>query len=272
MAGATLDMAPTSSLVQAVRFVRLLLHVLRGAATIAFVFPVVGRAGQRRLIKGWSRGLLRVLRVRLQRPEIAAFEPRSLILANHVSWLDIWLLHSVSAVCFVAKAELRSWPLIGWMAHRSQTLFIQRERRRDTSRINQNVQLALHARETVAIFPEGTTSDGTSVRRFNASLLQPALEMEAQVHVLAIRYRTSDGCTNLEVAYADGTTLWQSLKKILAHREVAAELIYLGELDVSGRTRREIAQDAENRVRNMIAPNSPSNPLETARGLPTELP
>ncbi|MSQ59299.1 MAG: 1-acyl-sn-glycerol-3-phosphate acyltransferase [Betaproteobacteria bacterium] len=263
-------MAPTSRIVRALRFGRLLLHLLRGAVTIAFVFPLVGRAGQRRLIEAWSRRLLRILRVRLQTPEIAAFEPRSLVLANHVSWLDIWLLHSVSAVCFVAKAEVRGWPLIGWMAHRSRTLFIQRERRRDTSRINQIVRAALHAQETVAIFPEGTTSDGTSVRRFNASLLQPAVEMGVSVHVLAIRYISSDGSANVEVAYADETTLWQSLQKILAHREVAAELIYLGELEVPGRTRREIAQDAEHRVRHAVTPSG--TPPETQRGLPSELP
>ncbi len=270
IAAAAPEVATTSRLVRAVRLGHLLIHLLRGATTIALVFPLVDRARQRRLIKGWSRGLLRVLRVRLQAPKIEAFAPRSLIVVNHVSWLDIWLLHSVSAVCFVAKAEVLRWPLIGWMARRSNTLFIQRERRRDTSLINETIQLALQARETVAIFPEGTTSDGTSVRRFHASLLQPAVEMAAQVHVLAIRYRSSDGSANIEVAYADGTTLWQSLKKILAHREVDAELIHLGEIAVPGRTRREIAQDAENRVRHAMA--TVSNPLETARGLPTELP
>jgi 1-acyl-sn-glycerol-3-phosphate acyltransferase len=263
-------MAPTSRFIRALRFARLFLHLLRGAATIAFVFPMAGRAGQRRLIEAWSRRLLRILRVRVQAPEIAAFQPRSLVLANHISWLDIWLLHSVSAVCFVAKAEVRSWPLIGWMAHRSQTLFIQRERRRDTSRINQIVCAALHAHETVAIFPEGTTSDGTSVRRFNASLLQPAVEMAAAVHVLAIRYIGPGGSANVDVAYADETTLWQSLQKILSHREVTAELIYLGELEVPGRTRREIAQDAEHRVRKAVTMGG--NPPETRRGLPTELP
>ncbi|MFN0318061.1 MAG: lysophospholipid acyltransferase family protein [Burkholderiales bacterium] len=263
-------MAPASRVVRTLRFAHLFLHLLRGAATIAFVFPLADRARQRRLIEAWSRRLLRILRVRVQTPEIAAFAPRSIVLANHVSWLDIWLLHSVSAVCFVAKAEVRSWPLIGWMAHKSQTLFIQRERRRDTSRINQIVCSALHARETVAIFPEGTTSDGTCVRRFNASLLQPAVEMDAAVHVLAIRYIGSDGLANVEVAYADETTLWQSLQKILAHREVTAELIYLGELEVPGRTRREIAQDAEHRVRHAVTMGG--NPPETKHGLPSELP
>ncbi len=258
---------PTPRIVRTLRLTRLLLHVVRGATTIAVVFPVVDRGRQRQLIRNWSQGLLSILRVRLRTNGIAQFSPRTVILANHVSWIDIWLLNSVNAVCFVAKSEIRSWPIIGWMAAQAKTLFIERDRKRDTSRINGSIHLALEEQEAVVVFPEGSTSDGTEVRRFHASLLQPAIDAQARVLALAIRYLNTDGSTNTDVAYVDETTLWQSVKKILAQREVHAEVTELGE--VQGKSRRHMAYEAELRVRALVAIG---NPPEKPSGLPTELP
>lgn len=236
---------------------------------MAVVFPLVGRPRQRLLISRWSRHLLTILRIRVVTQGVVRFEPGTLVVANHVSWLDIWLLHSVHAVCFVAKSEIRRWPVIGWMAAKARTLFIERDRRRDTHRIAGTIQNALEARETVAVFPEGTTSDGQDVRRFHASLMQPAVDLQARVVTIAIRYLNPDGSINTEVAYADETTLLQSVRRVLAHPELHAEIIASGDIEVAGKTRRDIALEAERRVRSVVLSG---NPLGTPSGLPTELP
>lgn len=260
---------PTPRFVRAVRLTRLLVHMARGATTMALVFPLVDRPRQQRLISRWSRRLLEILGIRVRAHGVERFAPRTLVVANHVSWLDIWLLHSVTAVCFVAKSEIRRWPVIGWMAARARTLFIERERKRDTHRISGTIQAALHADEAVAVFPEGTTSDGSEVRRFHASLLQPAVDLQVRVVAVAIRYRNPDGSLNTDVAYADETTLWQSVRRVLSHPEVHAEIIESGEIDVAGKSRRDIALEAERRVRGAVLSG---NPLGTPDGLPTELP
>lgn len=236
---------------------------------MAVVFPLVDRPHQQRIISRWSARLLDILRIRVRATGVERFEPRTLIVANHVSWLDIWLLHSVTAVCFVAKSEIRRWPMIGWMAAKARTLFIERARKRDAHRIAGTIHAALHADETVAVFPEGTTSDGTDVRRFHASLLQPAVDLQIRVQTIAIRYCNPDGSINTDVAYADETTLWQSVRRVLAHPELHAEIIELGDIDIAGKSRRDIALEAERRVRGAVLSG---NPLGTPSGLPTELP
>lgn len=257
----------TARTIRLVRLTRLLLHFGRGAVTMAVVFPFVDRSRQQRHIQSWSRKLLDILRVRLHGGGLDRFPPRTLIVANHVSWLDIWLLHSVSAVCFVAKSEIREWPLIGWMAARARTLFIERERKRDTHRIAGVIADALSAQEAVAIFPESTTTDGLTVKPFRASLVRPAVDLNAPVMAVAIRYLNADGSINTQIAYADDTTLMQSLRSILAHPEVHAEVIDLGVIEVGDKTRRVIALEAEQRVREAVM----VSPAEAQR-LPTMLP
>lgn len=259
----------TPRIVRVLRLTRLLVHVARGAVTMAVIFPLVQRPRQQHLIRRWSQRLLGILGIRVRVHGVERFAPRTLVVANHVSWLDIWLLHSVTAVCFVAKSEIRGWPVIGWMAAKARTLFIERERRRDTHRIAGTIQAALHADEAVAVFPEGTTTDGSDVRRFHASLLQPAVDLQIPVVTVAIRYRNPDGSLNTAVAYADETTLWQSVRRVLAHPELHAEIIESGQIQVAGKSRRDIALEAERRVRGAVLSG---NPLGTPSGLPTELP
>ena len=236
----------TSPLVRAYRLIRLSLHLLYGCAVAGAVFPFVDGHRQLRIIKRWSRQLLAILRVRLHvhgRPP-GGHQP-TVIAANHVSWLDIWVIHAVSPVRFVAKSDVRRWPLIGWLVARAGTIFIERSKRSDTARTNRTIVDTLARGERVGIFPEGTTTDGTHLRAFHASLFQPALGAGARVATAAIRYPLRDGAINLDVSYAGERSLVESLRLILRHRTVRAELTFAGEMEISGRTRREIAQGCE---------------------------
>ena len=116
-----------------------------------------------------------------------------LIVANHISWLDIFVLLSVQPVRFVAKAELKRWPVVGPLITGAGTLYVERARRRDTHNVNRRAAEALARGDVLAIFPEGTTTDGTTLLPFHGSLLQPIVDAEGHVLPVAIRYRTPDG-------------------------------------------------------------------------------
>ena len=116
-----------------------------------------------------------------------------LVVANHVSWLDIFALHAVGPVRFIAKAEIERWPVLGGLVRGVGTLFIERARRHDTHRVNQEIARALAAGDIVAVFPEGTTTDGTALLPFKGSLLQPIIDAQGHVQPVAIRYRDADG-------------------------------------------------------------------------------
>ena len=118
------------------RIARLALHVARGLLTAAFFFPFQTQAWRNREIRRWARRLLATAEVRLHvHGEIDEARPLMLI-ANHVSWLDIFAIQSVLPVRFVAKTETRRWPFVGWLSAKAGTFFIDQARRRDTHRIN----------------------------------------------------------------------------------------------------------------------------------------
>lgn len=261
-------------LIRTLRLVRLVLHLLVGVIKAALLLPLVGRARRTELIRRWSAGVLAILNVRLiakgEVPDSSAADV--MFVANHISWLDIYLLDAVCPVRFVAKAEVRAWPVIGWLAVKIGTLFIERTRRHDTARAGREVVDALRQGDCVAVFPEGTTSNGTLLRPFHASLLQSAIDSGARLWPVAIRYVHRDGTANLSPAYVDNMSFADSLFRILDEPELEAEITYLEPLPVQGRNRRELAALAEKAIANALnlaAPGrKPGKPADPPAALP----
>ena len=241
-------------LIRTLRLARLVLHLLVGVIKAALLLPLVGRARRTELIRRWSLRVLAILHVRLsvkgEVPDLSA--AGVMFVANHISWLDIYLLDAVCPVRFVSKAEVRAWPVIGWLAEKIGTLFIERARRHDTARAGREVVDALRQGDCVAVFPEGTTSNGTLLRPFHASLLQSAINSEARLWPVAIRYLHRDGTANLSPAYVDNMSFADSLFRILNEPDLEAEIIYLEPLPVQGRSRRELAALAEKAIANAL--------------------
>lgn len=238
--------SPTGIFTRCYRLARLIAHFLYAVWLAAF-FSRFSKARQAQTLKHWSLKLFDILNIRLairgNPPEIL---PRdSMLVANHISWLDIYLLYTQYPARFVAKAEVRTWPLIGWLCEKAGTLFIERAKRHDTARINQNISQALINGDCIAVFPEGTTTDGTYLRAFHSSLIEPAVLAQARVYPVAIRFVNRDGAINTEAAYVDDMSLLGSLLKILAQREMGAELIFAGPIAAKGKNRRELARAAE---------------------------
>ena len=239
--------APTSRPIQLLRATRLVLHLLYGAATVACVYPFI-RDGRRLWIKqNWSRRLLDILGIRLD-AQLAGVEPGSLFVANHISWLDIYALNAARPMAFVAKTEVRQWPLVGWLAARTDTVFLRRGAGRAAKMVNSAIDELLNAEKDVAIFPEGTTTDGTHLLNFHSALLQPAVETGRPVQPVALSYFDAEGRYSAAPAYAGETTMGQCLAAILACPSLTVRLRPTPPLAPRTRHRRELAQAARGAI------------------------
>ena len=171
------------------------------------------------------------------------------LVANHVSWLDIFVLNAVQPARFIAKAELRRWPFIGWLIAGVGTLFIERSRRRHTHEINRHVGAALAGGDVVAIFPEGTTSEGIDVQPFHGSLLQPVIDAGGQVQPVAIRYRLASGSPTIVPAYLEDVSFLGSVWRITAERAMVVELTFAAAIPAAKQHRRALARASETAIR-----------------------
>ncbi len=245
------------------RLVRLAGHVALGLGIEAFVFPHVDEKRRAQAVARWSRRLLRIANVRLSLTgEIPASPEATLIVANHVSWLDIFVINSLCPSRFVAKSEIRRWPVVGWLCAKAGTLFLHRDDRRSLRQMNETIAQVLKNGQRVAIFPEGTTTAGRTAAHFHASLLEPAILAQARVVPVAIRFPLADGSPNAAVAYVGETSFWQSVRQVLSQREIGVTLDFFPPIASGGKNRRELARIAETFIASALAHSR--MPLETA--------
>jgi 1-acyl-sn-glycerol-3-phosphate acyltransferase len=250
---------PTRFPARITRFARVAAHLAGGLATTVFVFPWIGPPKKRALIRRWSRQLLQMLGVkrRVHWRREGAMHGHILIVANHVSWLDIFVLNAQQPARFIAKAELRRLPVIGRLCHNVGTLFIERERRRDTHNVNRHTVEALSRGDLVAVFPEGTTSDGTGLLKFHSSLFQPIVDARGIVQPIAIRYRTPRDEYSDAPAFVGDLTMVGSLWHLTGERSLVAELNVLPPIPAADRNRRELSNAAAAAIQTVLA--SPAN-------------
>lgn len=250
---------------QAFRLLKLAGLVLSGTLTLLLLFPFLDRDERDRRLVRWADKLVRIVGGRLR---VVGRPPRirgegALIVANHVSWLDIHAIHSVLPARFISKADVRRWPLIGWMAESTGTLFLERSRKSDAARMNKEMANHLKAGECLSLFPEGTTTDGTDVLPFFPSLLQPAIDAEAKIWPLVIRYLDRHGRHNPAIAYYGGTTLLESLLRVVREPIFSVELTFLPPVAAAGRHRRELVRELETAIRTVLADGGRDTAPET---------
>lgn len=255
------------------RWARMLAHAIGAVLFLRMAFPRADAAQRRRYVQRWAARLVAImgLEVRVTGARPAEHERAAMIAANHVSWLDIFVIQSVSPARFIAKSEIRDWPLAGWIAERAGTLFIRRERRHDTARINEQVHAALAEGDTVGLFPEGTTSEGDTLLRFHSSLFEPAVANEAQVHPCGVRYERADGSLCRAMAFVGELSFMQSLGLAIRQRGVVARVAFAPAIDTRGLDRREVTRRAEAAVASLLGltprDTAPSTPRDR-RGAP----
>jgi 1-acyl-sn-glycerol-3-phosphate acyltransferase len=255
---------------RAYRVGRVTVHLLYGVATAAFLFPFLPAPVRVRSVRRWSVQLLQMLKVKIrirgQVPRISA--GNMMLVANHISWLDIYLLNAVCPARFVAKSEVRAWPLVGWLSHKIGTLFIERARRVDAARINREVVETLLDGGRVALFPEGTTSDGSRLRPFHAPLLQPLIDSGGMLWPVGLKFAHRDGSLNIAPAYVDDMTFGASFARVLGQAVIHAELVFAPPISARGKTRRELARDAEQAIAAALNLAAPDRRPETVADLP----
>lgn len=228
----------------AFRLLRVALHLALLCATSLGRPPPQAR-------RAWARGLLAILGVRLQTSALAV-APGSLVVANHVSWLDAVVLHALFDACFIAKAEARRWPLLGWALARNGTLFIERRPCRALLRLTEEVALRLAHGESVAAFPEGTSTAGIGVLAFKPALFQPAVAGGHPVQAIALAYRDGDGSPCAAAAFVGEMTLWQSLRAIAALPALIADVHDCGRIDTASLDRKQAARLAHAAVQSRV--------------------
>jgi 1-acyl-sn-glycerol-3-phosphate acyltransferase len=225
------------------RLVRVLLHVLQGMAICAVAFPWLGRAARDGHIRRWSTKLLALCNVSVElAPGSAPVLAQAAVVANHVSWLDIFVILSLYPSRFVAKAEIRSWPLAGWLAEKAGTVFISRGSKRDLRHIFKGLVHSLQSGERVAFFPEGTTAAQGSLLPFHANLFEAAIDARVPVQPMALFYLDADGASHPSVDFIGDTTFAESIMLILNGKPVRARLSCLAPMGTEGAHRRELAE------------------------------
>jgi 1-acyl-sn-glycerol-3-phosphate acyltransferase len=237
-------------------------HVLLGALICLFVFPFLAPAGRMQRVGWWSRRLLHLLGIDVRAHGTLQAAP-VLVIANHVSWLDILAVNALRPVRFVSKADVRHWPLLGWLVTCGGTLYIERERKRDALRVVHQVADALRAGDVVAVFPEGTTSAGHGLLPFHGNLLQAAISTQTPVQPLALRYSDARDAVSRAAAYVDEINLIQSVWAVVSAQDLSVEVTVLPATPTGTIERRELAERLRGQV---LAVLDPTAAAPTPRG------
>ena len=261
---------PTSRATRLLRCLRLAFHFAGIAFFSATLIPLLADRHRVRLQRRWSHQILKILSVDVA-SEGKHMQPGRLIVANHVSWLDIFVINAVYPAAFVSKAELREWPFIGWLAEKYDTVFLKRGSRGHARIVNAQIDALLNSGRDVAIFPEGTTTDGTELLGFHAALLQPAIETGHPILPLAISYHDAAGNLSLAPAYAGETSLPECFSAILASRRLTVRIQAAPAIETLGQSRKSVARDAHLAISTRLGFQPANNPPEKRPDLPDEL-
>lgn len=217
-------------------------HLLHGLWQVSWLFPRLSQEQQQARVQAWSLALLGHCGIRLQVHGQPLAQGPGLLLANHISWVDIPLLHAARYCRFISKSDVQDWPIVGTLATAGGTLYLQRSSRRDALRMVQDMQAALEQGQVLAVFPEGTTGDGRQLLPFHANLLQAAISADAPVQPLGLRFVDACGALSLAPTYAGDESLLGSVWRTLSAPQLTALLHFGQPQRPAGRGRKELTE------------------------------
>ena len=238
-----------------VRGVRVVFHLLCGLYWVGIAFPFFSVQRRRQVRYRWSRQLLALFAFKLR---ISGSLPAQagLIAANHVSWVDIFAMNALTPVAFVSKDDVIDWPIIGTLARHNETIFLQRGSRGHAHTIGREMAERLQSGNWLAVFPEGTTTDGTHLHPFHGALLQPAIDAGVPVTPVALSYQDTQGQRSLLPAYSGDTSLWEcfcamlSARQLVVHLEIGTPVFV--EPDSGNRGRKQLAHTLHDQIESML--------------------
>jgi 1-acyl-sn-glycerol-3-phosphate acyltransferase len=229
------------------RFCRTLLrataHALQGFWTIKTLFPKLDQADREARVQVWAGAMLRIVGIELVVKGTPPANGPMLLVANHISWLDILVMHASRHCRFVSKSDVRDWPFVRTLSDGAGSLYIERASRRDAHRVVTQMAERLQAGDILAVFPEGTTGDGITLKPFHANLIQAAIEASVPVQPVALKFvDAASGATSFAPSYVDDETLAGSIWRTLTAPPIKAVVVFGEPQQPQGQTRRVWAQ------------------------------
>jgi len=223
--------------------------------TVAFVSKNSKRAARAAWLQRASRRHLKIFNFQA---EVSGPVPTGgLIVSNHLSYLDILVLSSVTPAVFVSKADVRRWPVFGWLSMLGGTVYIERERRTHVGVVNREIESALADGVPVVVFPEGTSSDGKTILPFRSSLLEPVAGGTHAIATSWIHYSLGDGDAGQEICYWGDHTFFPHLLNLLDKRQIRGRVCF-DKFDRTTDDRKELARQLQVAVENLKAENKKS--------------
>jgi len=244
------------SVLQFVRGTRLIVHLIAGLLLVASV-KLVPPLGQHRERMGrwWHRELMRVLNIRVTVRGQRSAGTR-VIAANHVSWLDIPVLGAIEPARFVSKYEVREWPIAGWLANGAGSFYIRRGAGGTKQLIGEmSAYLSSAPQRSLVLFPEGTTTEGALVLKFQPRLFAAAIAAGCDVQPIALRYSITDNGENIAPFIGDDDLVHHILR-LLKAPSLEVEVTYCAPISSAGRDRAQIALLAHSAVAGVVAPDT----------------
>jgi 1-acyl-sn-glycerol-3-phosphate acyltransferase len=241
-----------------IKLVKVVAHLLHGLLVVYVIFPKLTQPQKNQRVEAWASALLAKLAIKLIVNGAPPAAGPVLRVSNHISWLDIPVMHGARHCRFVSKADVKHWPVFGALASAGGTLYIERESSRDAMRVVHHICEALSAGDSVAVFPEGTTGNGVDLLPFHANLLQAAIVCQAPVQPLALSYvDAATGHISQAASFVGDQTLFGSLWSTLKSNNLAAVLTYGEPQLANDRNRRMWAADLRVDIARLKAISTP---------------
>jgi len=255
-------------------------HLFAGMATCAFIFPFLDRPARQARIRRWSAKLVHICGLKMVIRDVKGNVPptpvspsaSALMVANHISWLDIFVINSLEPCRFVAKSDIRDWPLVGWLCAKTGTIFISRGKPRDVRAIYQGLVESIKAGDRIAFFPEGTTAEQGSLLPFHPNLFEAAIDAGVMVQPYALRYLDEAGGLHPAADFIGETTIVESILAILkarGSRPITAELTVLAPTPSAGAHRRDLAFATRDAISRALGHAASAEIVDISRAAPT---
>lgn len=238
------------------RLCLLLPLILAGLLSVGLLYPFASPSRRAWMTRLWSRALLRICGLSVTVSGQAIMSGPVLFVANHVSWIDIFVMNAVRPTAFIAKSEIRRWPIVGRLVAGAGTVFIERGQRRAVHGVSLAMRERFDRGEAVGLYPEGTTSDGLGLLPLHAGLLEPARFAGAPIQPLALIYACR-GDRRAFPAFIGDETLVRNVCRLLGARGLTVAVHYMAAVNdkrdgledtvldriaIAGRVRDAIAQ------------------------------
>lgn len=245
--------------------IRFVLRLLALLLALFLVFPLVilfiaialkfnNRNLNKKVVKIWSKLLCYICGLKLIVHGKIHANP-VFIVANHVSWLDIPVIHSFKLAGFVAKDEISRWPLLGWAIKSGETLFIARGKHESRRLVLEKIEERLNQGRSIAVFPEGKATNGIKLGRFHRQLMQAAVETDTVVQAIAIKYIKKDGSRNKQMCFKDNEKFVSNVFRIISLPTSTVELNFCEPIETKLTSARQVAQTSHNQVAKILAEN-----------------